>query len=61
MIPIQQTAAVYPNPVLYDSRFAVRLEAVADVIDDYFKIEHEEPVRKIGDTYNEDASIPSTR
>ena len=28
-------------------------EAVADVIDDYFKIEHEEPVRKIGDTYNE--------
>ena len=34
-------------------RPAVRWEAVADVIDDYFKIQREEPVRQIGDTFNE--------
>ena len=51
MIPIEQTEAVYPNPVLIPiSDPQCAWEAVADVIDDYFKIEHEEPVRQIGDT-----------
>jgi hypothetical protein len=54
MVPIIETEPIYPNPVLIpisDSQCA--WEAVADVIDDYFKIQHEEPVRQIGDTFNE--------
>lgn len=49
MIPIVQTEVVYPNPVFIpipDSQCA--WEAVADVIDDYFKIEKELPMRQIG-------------
>ena len=54
MIPIEQTGAVYPNPALIPiSDPQCAWEAVADVIDDYFKIQHEEPVRQIGDTFNE--------
>jgi hypothetical protein len=54
MVPIEQIGAVFPNPVLIpiaDSQCA--WEAVADVTDDYFKIQREEPVRQIGDTFNE--------
>ncbi len=54
LIPTEQTGAVYPNPVLIpitDPQCA--WEAVADVIDEYFKIEHEEPVRQIGDMLTE--------
>lgn len=51
MIPIETTGAIYPNPVMIsitDPQCA--WEAVVDVIDDYFKIEHEEPVRQVGGT-----------
>ena len=54
LIPIEQSAPVYPNPVLIpipDPQCA--WEAVADVISDYFKIEHEEPVRQIGDWFDD--------
>ena len=55
MVPVEQTAAAfYPNPVLLPiSDPQCAWEAIADVIDDYFKIAHEEPVRQIGDTFNE--------
>jgi len=54
MIPIEQVGPVYANPVfmpITDPQCA--WEAVVDVIDDYFKIEHEEPVRQIGGTITE--------
>jgi hypothetical protein len=53
IIPIETTGAVYPNPVLIpitDPQCA--WEAVVDVIDDYFKIEKEIPVRQIGTAGN---------
>ncbi|MGD0655184.1 MAG: hypothetical protein ABSA16_12625 [Thermoguttaceae bacterium] len=54
LIPIEQTEVIYPNPVFIpipDSQCA--WEAVADVIDDYFKIEKETPMRQIGGTPGE--------
>lgn len=54
MIPLETIDAGYANPVLIqigDPQCA--WEAVVDVIDDYFKIEKEEPVRQIGDTLTE--------
>jgi hypothetical protein len=54
MAPIAQTGAVYPNPVfipISDPQCA--WEAVVDVIDDYFKIEKEEPIRQIGNAGSE--------
>jgi hypothetical protein len=53
-IPIETTGVLYPNPVFIpipDPQCA--WEAVVDVIDDYFKIEKEMPVRQIGSTGNE--------
>ena len=47
-------AVVYPNPVFVPLPDNVTAwETVVDVIDDYFKIEHEEPVRLIGNTLTE--------
>jgi hypothetical protein len=54
MVPVEQTEAIYPNPVLIPiSDPQCAWEAIADVIDDYFKLQREEPVRQIGDTFNE--------
>ncbi len=58
LIPIEQAVPVYPNPVFIpipDPQCA--WEAVADVISDYFKIAHEEPVRQIGDGNFNDGRI----
>ena len=47
-------AVVYPNPVFLPIADNVTAwETVVDVIDDYFKIEREEPVRLIGNTLTE--------
>ncbi len=47
-------AGVYPNPVFVPIADNVTAwETVVDVIDDYFKIEREEPVRLIGNTLTE--------
>ena len=47
-------AMVYPNPVFLPIPDNVTAwEIVVDVIDDYFKIEREEPVRLIGNTLTE--------
>jgi hypothetical protein len=56
MMPVDPTvaASLYPNPVfipISDPQCA--WEAVVDVVDDYFKIQHEEPVRQIGGTITE--------
>jgi hypothetical protein len=54
LIPTETTGAIYPNPVLITiSDPQCAWEAVVDVIDDYFKIEKEEPVRQIGGSINE--------
>jgi hypothetical protein len=54
MVPIGAAETVYQNPVLLQiSDPECAWEAVVDVIDDYFKIEQEEPVRKIGGTITE--------
>jgi hypothetical protein len=49
-----------PMPVFYDNPILVPVsdhqqvwETVVDVMDDYFRIEREEPVRRIGDTLTE--------
>ena len=58
MIPFETAGAGYPNPVLIpitDSQCA--WEAVVDVIDDYFKIQREEPVRDIGGIRTEEGLI----
>jgi hypothetical protein len=47
--PVQPAAAVYSNPVFLpvaDPQCA--WETIVDVVDDYFRIEHEEPVRVAG-------------
>lgn len=52
--PDQQVAVIHDNPTLVqiaDHQFL--WETVADVVDDYFKIEREEPVRLIGNTLTE--------
>jgi len=47
-------AAIYPNPVFLPIPDNVTAwETVVDVIDDYFTIEREEPVRLIGNTLTE--------
>jgi len=47
-------AAIYPNPVFLPIPDNVTAwEMVVDVVDDYFKIEREEPVRLIGNTLTE--------
>jgi hypothetical protein len=53
MVPVEQAAAAfYPNPVIIPiSDPQCAWEAIVDVIDDYFKVAHEEPVR--GDTFND--------
>jgi hypothetical protein len=54
MVPVEQVGQAYPNPVkipITDPQCA--WEAVVDVIDDYFRIQHEEPVRQIGGTITE--------
>ena len=54
MIPLTPAANLLPNPVLVpltDPQCA--WELVVDVVDDYFKIQHEEPVRQIGGTLTE--------
>ena len=47
--PVQPAASVYSNPVfipIADPQCA--WETIVDVVDDYFRIEHEEPVRVAG-------------
>lgn len=47
--PIQPVVATYANPILIPGADPQCVwEQVVDVIDDYFRIEHEEPVRMIG-------------
>jgi hypothetical protein len=48
-VPVQPAAAVFSNPVfipIADPQCA--WETIVDVVDDYFRIEHEEPVRVAG-------------
>jgi hypothetical protein len=54
VIPFQPAPPAYPNPMkvqLTDPQCV--WEAVTDVVNDYFKIEHEEPVRQIDGTLTE--------
>ena len=54
LTPFVQTEAVYPNPVLAPITDPQCVwEVVADVVDDYFKIQREEPVHQIGGTLTE--------
>jgi hypothetical protein len=49
--PVQPVGAVYSNPVfvpIADPQCA--WEAIVDVVDDYFRIEHEDPVRVAGNS-----------
>jgi hypothetical protein len=54
LTPLISSEPVYANPVLVpitDPQCA--WETVVDVVDDYFRIQHEEPVRQIGGTLTE--------
>ncbi len=55
MSPLMPTeAVVYPNPVLAPITDPQCVwEVVVDAVDDYFRIQHEEPVRQIGGTLTE--------
>ena len=47
-------AAVYANPILLPiANSQCAWEQVVDVIDDYFRIEHEEPIRPVGNLLTE--------
>jgi hypothetical protein len=56
LVPVQPVVAGYANPILIpvaDPQCA--WETVVDVVDDYFRIEHEEPVRVVGNMLTEGA------
>src|SRR3989304_10171362 len=54
MVPFMPVETVFPNPVLAPINDPQCVwELVVDVIDDYFKIQHEEPVRQIGSALTE--------
>ncbi|MGW8256281.1 MAG: hypothetical protein ACWGMZ_02225 [Thermoguttaceae bacterium] len=51
---VEQVGIVYPNPASVPITNPQCLwEVVVDVVDDYFKIKHEEPVRQIGEMTTE--------
>jgi hypothetical protein len=52
--PVQAPAAVYANPTFVPAGDPTCFwETLVDVVDDYFPIEHEEPVRMIGNGLSE--------
>jgi hypothetical protein len=54
LVPVQPAAPVYANPILIPvGDYQCAWEQVVDVVDDYFRIEHEEPVRLVGATLTE--------